>query len=106
MRWLKLFEQFDEEESWWNEESPFDNVESKLRIIENAGDFYLIKERKKNGNIVLFDDEKYDYQPHIFNLNPVFNEEYDLIGICDVDNTTKRYLYKDLPKEIKDRIVK
>ena len=42
MRYLKLFEQFDEEESWWDEESPFDNIiDDEIRV----GDVVEIKSK-------------------------------------------------------------
>ena len=102
MKHIKLFEQF-EEDSWWEEESPFDVIKD-LKIIEIGGGYYYILKRRLNDNIILFDDDTSIYSPDIFNLNPEVHEN-SIIRICHPTNTPKQYLYKDLPKEIKDRLV-
>lgn len=47
---IKLFEQFDEEESWWDEESPFDNIKARNNTIE-IGD--IVARTWPSGHITL-----------------------------------------------------
>ena len=108
MKHIKLFEQF-EEDSWWEEESPFDNIETKLKIIKykNGFDSYYITESTipKNGKIKIFNDIGNEYDTDAFDFNPTILE-HTFINIFDYMGLEHMVCqYKDLPKEIKDRLI-
>ena len=101
MKHIKLFEQFeDDEDAWWEEESPF---EKKYRIIKhkNSSGYYILIEI--NGDIIkIYDDQNSYYQLEYFDLFP----EYDSNIIINVfeNGGFFEYKYKNLPKEIKDKL--
>ena len=106
MKHIKLFEQMDEEESWWDEESPFDNIKD-LRIIQFKGGSYYILKGIKGDKITLFDEnEHYDYWLKDFNMNPKVDDDTTIYIIDALRRNYKfDYQYKNLPKEIKDRLI-
>ena len=102
MKHIKLFEQFEEDEdAWWEEESQFDRVRD-LTIVKNGKNFYLAIDSDSN-KISMF-DASIKYNKGAFNFNPRFNYKNDVILILNDNFGLRKYLYEDLPKEIKDRI--
>ena len=106
MKYIKLFEQF-EEDAWWEKESPFDIIKD-LELASHSGTIYLVK-RISDRRVKLFDDVE-TYPINIFNFNVKCNDK-SIIYICDLNigiggESWKYYKYGDLPKEIKDRIKK
>ena len=99
MKHLKLYEQFDEEEAWWDEESPFDQIKDLKIVKHGENDFYLAK-MIDGKNVRLYDDNRYDYKISIFDTHPIY---FDDTRITILYNHEKSLL-KDLPKELKDRI--
>lgn len=113
MKHLKLYENFEEEEdSWWDEESPFDNIKY-LTLCFYMGSYYLIEEIVDN-NVKLFDNHKKWYNIEMFKIRNIIQDD-DNIYISDSNNkynffdnsgsNWKKFKYKNLPKEIKDRII-
>ena len=102
MKYIKIFEQMDEE-NWLDEESPFDQIRD-LKIVWHYGEFYLQKEIKNN-KIYLFNNDHNGYPISIFNLNPKFDIKKNKILILDYSGIRSKEYYEDLPKEIKDRII-
>ena len=103
MKYLKLFEQFDEEESWWDEESPFDNFKNPMKIVK-LGTSYYIAEIIDGLNVELYNDDKHIYPKTTFDMNPYYGDKTKIY----IFNKIEGYFidFKDLPKEIKDRIIK
>ena len=109
MKHIKLFEQMDEEESWWDEESEFDNLESKLKIVKyvgSNGDYYITDATiPENGMIKTFNDVYSEYRLDLFDFNPIIKDT-TRIFVFDYNGVSNNlFQYKDLPKEIKDRLI-
>ena len=119
MKHLKLFEQFeDEEEPWWDKESEFDKIETKLKIVRSKADstyFYVI-ENPTSDDIIFFKNRPATRKSSHYDFNFVIKDLHR-IYIYDEDKEFMKYdgsersmgwtyfYYKDLPKEIKDRLV-
>ena len=103
MKHIKLFEQFNEEEPWWEEESPFDDFLPKLIVGKNGPYFYALEDIG-NGRVRIFDGTETDiYNKNTFDYRekPRDKDDFRIFG-----NKFKNYCkYKDLPKEIKDRLI-
>ena len=74
MKYLKLFEQMDDEEDWWEKESPFDKLEDNnfkigdyVVIVNNSwhGKFYI-------GSVGIIKNESSRYGYEVFNKNTVY----------------------------------
>jgi hypothetical protein len=112
MKYIKLFEQF-EEESWWDEESPFDNLLPRLRIGRHGTNYYLLedvedpklRETYKCG-VRMFDisvENGGGYPTETFTYGDQVKNDTQF-RIVEV-NKTSYVRYDMLPKEIKDRII-
>ena len=115
MKYIKLFEQFeDNEDAWWEKESQFDNIKD-LKIIYNSHTFYLAQEIA-DGELRIFHNHHNSYDIRDFKISPkVFGDDiviviYDIENKYGVDNMGnnlmgwKYFKLNELPKEIKDRI--
>lgn len=105
MKHIKLFEQMDEEESWWEKESPFDNLGPPLMLARARGslNFYIVKEIDNN-NIRLWDSD-YVHSKISYSLTTRPEENRRILYYEPESTKLTKCLFKDLPKEIKDRLV-
>ena len=114
MKYLKLFEQFeDEENDWWDEESPFDF--SYTLITDKLGfTYYVAKYNKNNDTYSLFDNYPEVSSKYYRKWNEVSREinQSKIVAIYDRENKYggkfqqkkdwKYYKYSDLPRKIRE----
>ena len=108
MKHIKLFEQFDEWDPFGEESKPYDG---KLRIFKDIrGDYYLMEKFSKNGNVFIYNNCLTGW--NYYNMT----RDCKFISLSEIsENNSIRIYYgnfnlnltkiKDLPQEIKDRIV-
>jgi len=122
MKYLKLFEQFDDEDSAiWRDDDPFgedfeyEYDKNKLRVIRNpTGVCYL--GYTDGDRLTYFGMTNTSFKVYNFELNPIV-EEKEMIRFCDPtniyaggeryagkDSRWKCYRYRNLPQEIKDML--
>ena len=110
MKHIKLFEQFEDEDFWWEEESPFDNL-STLKVANYLGVHFLFDRFSDDGRAILFDDyltglDKDDIRfipPE--KMNPESMIRLYKYGIPMIGRRYSEIPFKSIPKEIKDRII-
>ena len=99
MKHIKLFEQFDDYE--------LDDIFGKdpdLKIVYMGGDHYIACNFREGGYFSLYDNYggRYGGGDSSWNINPIIKDE-TRINVYRNGNW-KNIFYKDLPKEIKDRL--
>jgi len=110
MKHVKLYEQFNFDD--FSDEELFGGPEKDLNLMATADDdgnnsYYVVKKSyKKDHYVILFDDESnVEIEDALFgNIDPPPPLENSKISVFVNSRGFDEYKWKDLPKEIKDRI--
>lgn len=106
MKYLKIYEQFDEEDNWWEEKSPFDILESKLKIVKFRNIFLLVEKIDYDGRITAYNNHKINLKMEECEFFPINNINKNIIvRLYKKGVIYNEFTLKELPKEILDRII-
>ena len=116
MKYLKLFEQFEDEENWWDDPDPYMNNELMIFCTNEFNGPYYLGKLDSDMDTILFFENLMDRSHKLstgWKISKIDNKKS--IVLYDYENKYKGYSrlqfpwksfkIRNLPKEIKDRII-